>query len=126
MKNLSREIRKKRFLAIIPLISFLSITILPLTENLTRLEASEFGMAAELLIQTGISFYDQGRFLDAMNEFKKALVVNPRATVAKAFMKRIQKEMLIESLGEEGVSKVAVIEKALDQAELQHKVLKDT
>ena len=98
MNRLGRKIRRKKLLAIIPFISFLSITILPFAENLTEVEASEYGMSVEILIQSGINFYDQGRFLDAMNQFKKALVVNPRATVAKAFLKRIHKQLLSEGI----------------------------
>ncbi|MBL7130631.1 MAG: hypothetical protein ISS45_04440 [Candidatus Omnitrophica bacterium] len=124
MNRLNREIKKKRFLAIIPLISFLSITILPFTENLTKLEAAEFGMSAEFLIQSGITFYDQGRFIDAMNEFKKVLIVNPRSAVAKTFLRQIQKELFRKDKEDGEISKFSAIEKALNQAELKQEVLK--
>ncbi|MFC1708911.1 SdrD B-like domain-containing protein [Candidatus Omnitrophota bacterium] len=125
MNRLLRKKRTKKLLVIIPLISFLSITILPFTEGLTRLEASEFGMSADFLIQTGISFYDQGRIVDAMGEFKKALAIDPGSTVAKVFLRRIQKELYIqEPPSQKPKSKFSAIKNALDQAELEYGVEK--
>lgn len=122
MQRLSKKIRRNRLLVIFPLVCFLSITTLPFTERSSILEASEFSMAVDLLIQTGISFYDQGRFFDAMSEFQKALAIDPGSTVAKTFLKRINNELSREEVtprvGEVVIDKFSAIEKALNDAEL--------
>ncbi|MDD5005938.1 MAG: SdrD B-like domain-containing protein [Candidatus Omnitrophica bacterium] len=114
--NSLRRIRKNRFLVVIPLISFLSLTILPSVENLNKIEAAEFGLSAEFLVQQGISFYDQGRFAEAMMEFEKALIVDPNSTVAKEFLKQI-KGIFGKKEGQEGITKILAVEEALDRTE---------
>ncbi|NQU18801.1 hypothetical protein HQ550_01445, partial [bacterium] len=96
---------------------------MPFTENLTELEAAEFGMSVDFLIQAGISFYDQGRVADAMSEFKKALIVNPNSIVAKEFLRQIENQLF----GKEedmGVSRALALEESLDRAELKKELLK--
>ena len=58
--------------------------------GLFSLEASEFGTSADFLIKTGISFYNQGRYSEAIHEFKKALLINPSAEVAIEFLSKAE------------------------------------
>ncbi len=125
MNRLNRKIRQVKFLVYFPLVAFLSITILPFTDGLSKLEASEFGMLAEILLQSGVTFYDQGRFLDAMSEFKKALIVDPHSTIAKAFLRRIQQELPKEIQETRGDPRFQAMQETLDKVEMKRRVLEN-
>lgn len=124
MNSLNKKIRRNRFLAIIPLISFLSLVILPFTGSPARLEAAQFNMSADFLIQMGISFYNKGRFADAMSEFKKVLVIDPHSKVAQEFIKHIQKELL--SAKEEEATKSLAMEMVAAKTEAEKRLAKES
>lgn len=114
-----RAAKKKsinRLLATIVLVCFMSFTILPTVGDIAVLEAAEFGRSVDFLINMGISLYDQGRFAEAMDHFKKALIINPGSMVAKEFLSQIESALFgVEK--ETGVSRQLAIEEALNQAE---------
>jgi hypothetical protein len=134
MYRLNKKIKRQKFLVATLIIAFTTVGMPSLTGGLTNSEASEFGMSSEFLIQSGISFYDQGRFLDAMNEFRKALMVDPNSIVAKSFLRRIQQEFTpenqiaaqspqIDQQAVVGQLRQSEIERALDRAEMEQGVL---
>jgi len=104
------KIRKSKSLILVFSILFSSINILPFFSNAKILEAAEFGMSADYLIQIGINFLDQGRFYEAAHEFKKALIVDPRSALARDFLR--QTEMKLSGQGID-ISKEQALTEAL-------------
>lgn len=96
------------------LICFVSFSILPIAA-----EATEFGMSVELLVQSGMSFYDQGRLQEALQQFKKALIIDPHSTVAREFFTQIQKEAYggVKEKVANLIPKSVALKEALDDAE---------
>jgi len=68
----------------------LLIFIIPLISGFCCLKPAfcDIG-SAEYLCQMGLHFYQQGRFEDSLEEFKKALMLDPNNKVAKEYVGRI-------------------------------------
>ncbi|MDD5617881.1 MAG: hypothetical protein PHG69_02200 [Candidatus Omnitrophica bacterium] len=108
--------KQNRLIALVVLVYFSCFTILSTLGVPSNVEAAEFVKSADFLIKTGISLYDKGLFVEAMGEFRKALVIDPNSMVAKEFISHIQKAMYGED-EDKGVSRYLAIEEALDKAE---------
>ncbi len=71
--------------------TFLTILIsLGLVFSPTVSYAAVSMQAADFLCERGINFFDQGKYLEASQEFKKALLANPESTKAKAYLSEIE------------------------------------
>jgi hypothetical protein len=101
---------------------FLSSTILP---------AFASSAMPEFLCQVGIKFYHEGRYDDALMEFKKALLIQADYAPALKYIQQIEEMKLAPAISEEiplvlklpaGASPEA-ISKALDLIEMQREVI---
>lgn len=76
---------KKIFLTF--LISLLSLQLLVPRDVV---EAAISPQISEFLCEKGISYYDLGKYPEALTEFKKALLANPESAVAKEYISTIE------------------------------------
>jgi len=119
MKSLRAKRKQKKVIAIVALSCFLSLYVFPFAA-----QAAEFGMSVDLLIQSGMNFYSQGRLFDAMQQFKKVLILDPRSQVASSFLKQIQKEVYGDREPEQVSSRSEALQVTLDEIEQERKSLK--
>lgn len=86
------------------LISFLSLQlILPQATVLAAISPQ----ISDFLCEKGIFYYDQGRYPQALTEFKKALLANPESHVAQEYIDIIEGE----KAAQEGVAQYLLTEK---------------
>ena len=57
-------------------------------------------LSADYLCEIGITFYQLGRYDDALHEFKKALIANPQHRKAKKFINIIYQEEISQTLAD--------------------------
>ena len=64
--------------------------------NLVCAPCYSYSMMPEYLCELGVKFFNQGRYTDALVEFKKALLVNPDYAPALEYVKLIEENQLQE------------------------------
>ena len=67
---------------------YIILSVLIISSNISFCFSQDLG--ADYLCQIGISLYKEGRYQDALQEFKKVLLVNPHHKVANEYIKKIE------------------------------------
>lgn len=83
---------KNLFVILFIIVFFMNSLILP---------AYGYSMMADFLCETGIEFYQKGRYDEALNEFQKALMVKPDYATALKYIEIIKQRKLVEEKKEE-------------------------
>ncbi len=97
------------------LIIFLSLQfILPVNSSY----ASVSPQISDFLCEKGISYYDIGKYPQALAEFKKALLANPESSVARKFIDMIETEQSRSGSDKASPEKIYSIENYLDNIEV--------
>ena len=74
----------KKTVALLLVAAFLSALVMP--------PAWGYSMATEFLYEIGVKFYQQGRYDDALHEFRKALVIKPDYEPALRYVRLIEEK----------------------------------
>jgi len=113
----------KKILAFLLILIFSNSLIVPLYAS---------SQIHEFLYEIGIKFYREGRYEEALHEFKKALMVQPDYEPALKYIQIIEQaegagkkeeELILPSFKPTSVIPIAVVNEALDLIELQREMI---
>jgi len=82
-------------------------------------EVSASSQASESLCDSGLAYYRQGKYEEALGEFNKALLVDPGNTTAKEYIKEIFEAERSSAASNQGLSREEAISGVLEDLEKQ-------
>lgn len=107
------------------------LLILSLLHNFCPEVFAQYNLIQDFLCELGRDYYFQGRYDLALNEFQKALLLNPDLKIVKEYIRKIQERSMLEEVIPEvpllprelSLSREEIIRKALEEFELPPKVI---